>query len=160
MERNKQQPQVPARLNMECFDINIDGQNITVNPMAACQINDLSEGMSKVASEIAFYGSLLGAAEKARDKIDAAYRSWKAQSIVSITTSDPKLSEWKAKAVVEADPQFQAFKQQAAEFSSICSRLYWLCQALKHKAESLRSLGATERTQAAATGMATKEKPE
>jgi hypothetical protein len=144
----------------ECFDVKLEGQSFTINTKEICQITDVGGDMTKVSAQIAFYGKLVGAAEKTRDRLDAAYRSWKSNRMVETMAQDPKLAEWKVKAIVEAKPEFAEFKAKHAEASSWVTSLYWLCRALSHKAEILRSLGATQRSEADATGMTTRTKKE
>ena len=141
---------------MESFEVQLDGEKITINTKEICSIIDVDKDMREVSAQISFYGKLLGAAEKARDRSDAAYRAWKGNQLGAVVKADPKLAEWKAKAAVEAMPKFAQFKAQAAEYTGWITSLYWLCKSLTHKAEILRTLGATMRSEMAATGMTTK----
>jgi hypothetical protein len=143
---------------LHAFDVKLEGQNLTINTREICLIKDVSSDMEKVSAELAFYGRLTGAAEKSRDRIDAAYRNWKSNQMIAIIGQDPKLAEWKVKAMVEAKDEFAEFKAKHAEMSGVVTSLYWLCRALSHKAEILRSLGATMRSEAETTGAVTRTK--
>lgn len=139
-------------------EIKIDGSTHVVDPVELGKIHDVSAEMETVASDIAFHGRMLGAAEKQREEIDARYRQWRAEVANKCLANDPKMAEWKVKAFIESQPDFIKLKKFAAQVTEWIVTLNWACKALMQKSELLRSMGAAERQQLQATGMTTRKK--
>jgi len=71
---------------------------------------------------------------------DAEYRQWRAKVINNLLTQDPKLSEWKIKALIEQDDKFVEFKQFIAK-SQMEHQVYGrFIDALHDQAEAIRFL--------------------
>lgn len=95
--------------------------NITLSSGKAYEIEltlvECAEDMDAIPDEISFYGRVLAALEREFVIADAGYRQWRAQYMCELLKNDPKLSEWKAKAEIEADEEFDRRKRDIAEIS-------------------------------------------
>jgi hypothetical protein len=99
---------------------------------------------------------VLGEAERELIEVDAAYRAWRAAVIVR---SDPKLAEWRVKAMIEAGAEFMSHKRNIARCESnitVASRMF---DAFAKKANVLQSKGANVRAEVERIGLATPASP-
>jgi len=138
--------------------LTIGDENIKIDTDKVCLIDDISEGMNKVASEIAYYGALHGAALEEVTQVDGYYRQWRAKKKVELLEADPKSAEWKIASKVEADEKFLKFKLAKASAEKNEKTLSNLIKALVEKSQNLRSKGARQRVELESTDMVTKSK--
>lgn len=134
----------------------IENKVIKINTGTVLSSPSIDEGMIDISSKIAWYGELLGAAEKEKIRADSEYRHWYAKQLQEIQTKEEKVSEWKAKSKVEAMKEFIAFKTAigAAEYN--VSSLRVLVRALEEESSNLRSRGANLRAEMNTVDMTTK----
>jgi hypothetical protein len=122
-------------------------------------INDITEGMSRVASSIGWWGDVSASAEEELTQADAHYRAWRANEVKRQLAIDPKMAEWKVKAEVESHPNFLKFKHAIASAEGNLARARQMVNAFEAKSRTLQSRGAMERSALDATGMSTPTKP-
>ena len=139
------------------IDIIIDGkkqhfdfaQDLAIGP-------DLNEDMDRVAPMIGWTGEIWGEAKAAVIIVDAEYRQWRATQVKALLDADPKMSEWKAKAAVEASAGFMKHKEAIAATQRNEVLMATVVAGFKHKSEQLRSRGAQLRAELESTGMTTR----
>lgn len=87
----------------------IEGKETTADPRSilSCPVDDLPEKLSQ-------WQILAAMARREAARVDAEYRAWRATAQTAALANDPKLSEWKLKGQLEADPDFTMWKQGAA----------------------------------------------
>jgi hypothetical protein len=139
-------------------DMVINGEPIKVDVAKMLDINDLSDDMDKVASQMGYWGSLWAAAEGERELADAFYRQWRAQTGKKIVDADSKMAEWKVRQAIEAHSKFIEIKgklSQAIHNATLCKTV---CEAWRIKSNMLQSKGAMMRAELDSTGMSTKKK--
>lgn len=69
---------------------------------------------------------------------DAEYRQWRAKVVNTLLAQDPKLSEWKVKAIIEQDDKFVEHKQMIAK-SQMESQVYGrFVNALHDQGEAIK----------------------
>lgn len=117
---------------------------------------DLDEEMDQVSSQIAWFGELLGAIKRDAKTLDKKYRAFRATKTVELLKREKGLAEWKVKAHIESDPQFDKFKTAEAQCIYNDTTITELIAALKEKSQNLRCKGARLRSELESTGMATK----
>jgi hypothetical protein len=141
----------------------VNGKEVKFNRKKELEIGyDLSDQQDKVAAQIAYWGEVWAASEAEELEADAAYRHWRAKLKEELVSKNPKLSDAKMMAKIEATDTFIKFKRaiaQAKQNSIICRTRM---QAFEKKANLLQSRGAQRRAEYEATGMntPTKEKSE
>lgn len=64
----------------------------------------------KLPGMILLYGRTLALAEEQKILIDAEYRQWRALYSIEVIDRNRKISEWRARTQVEAQPEFRKFK--------------------------------------------------
>ncbi len=139
--------------------IKVDGKDVTIDIKVKLGIFDITEGMDKVAAEMAYWGSVWAAAEKEQIEVDAAYRRWRAQKGEAALSRDPKMAEWKVKQAIEANPSFVEFKTALAVAKRNATLSKSTFESYKTKASMLQSKGAMSRAELDATSMRTPDKP-
>ena len=138
------------------IDITVNGERLEVDLNVELEITDISEGMKKVAAQMAFWGSVWAAAEGEMEKVDAFYRKWRAETSRKIAAANEKLAEWKLKQEVEAQPKFLEYKDAIAKSITNATLARSVFEAFKIKANVLQSKGARERAELDSTGMTTR----
>jgi hypothetical protein len=139
--------------------IKVDGEEVEVIilgtgarlPISA----DISKEMDSVASEMAYWGSVLSDAEGEQIMVDSWYRRFRAEATEAMLKKDPKMPEWKMKARIESSKGFIQHKKaisQAQKNVSLCSNMV---KAFAVKANILPSKGAHMRSEVGAQGMKT-----
>ena len=123
-------------------------------------IDDVSEGMEKIAAQIAWTGTLWAEAEMEAETVDREYRTWRAEMGKVLLDENPKLSEWKVKQIIEADENFAACKLAQATSRRNAQILRAHFEAFKAKASALQSRGAMLRAELESTGMTTRVREE
>jgi len=136
------------------IEVSIDGADVVLDVDYDTSITDLDTDMDQVASKIAWYGRVLAAAEESALRVDTLYRQWRAV-MTNNALGKGNLSEFKIKAVIEADPKFVLFKNQIGSSEALVTRLQKALIALQVKANILPSRGAKARDELRATGMST-----
>lgn len=139
--------------------ITVAGQDVELNIEDELVIADLSEGMDRVAAQMAWWGSVLASAEGEKIEVDAFYRRWRAGRVQEILDKTPSLAEWKVKAAVEADPDFVKMKKAIATAEENAVLALRVFMAFEKKANQLQSRGALTREERAATGLTTPAEP-
>jgi hypothetical protein len=122
-------------------------------------ITDITEGMSRVAASIGWWGDVAASAEEELTQADAHYRAWRAGEVKRQLALDPKMAEWKVKAEVESHPNFLKFKHAIASAEGNLARARQMVNAFEAKSRVLQSRGAIARSELDATGMTTPAKP-
>ena len=145
-------------MSFSLVTIKVDGKEVSVDTRVKLGIVDISEGMDKVAAEMAYWGSVWAAAEKESIEVEAAYRTWRAQFAERVLAEDPKLAEWKVKQKIESDPRFIKFKTAQAVAKRNATVTKSTFESYKTKASMLQSKGAMSRAELDATSMRTPEK--
>lgn len=118
--------------------------------------DDLDSEMDTVAARIGFFGELLAAVNEEAIRLDTAYRSWRAAETMRLLKDDPKVSEWKVRAAIEASDKFRQFKDAKAKIKYNLVALDSLIQALAEKSPNLRSKGARLRAELEGLDMTTR----
>lgn len=135
----------------------VDGQNVSIDFDEDMQIGDISEDMTKVASQVAFWGAVWAAAESESKRADAAYRQWRADQTNMVLEADPKMAEWKARAKVEELKTFVELKSAISQAEANAVSARQVCEAFKIKAHVLQSFGAHKRAEMFADDVHTSE---
>lgn len=136
--------------------LDMDGALITVDVEGDTAIMDLSEDMTNVASILAWYGSLWAAARENLQEREDMYRAWRAEVSEQILEDDPKLSEWKVKNSVDNSTAFAAHKKGLRNAQRLVDRLTTALEAVRVKADMLRSKGANARAELDTTSLKTR----
>lgn len=133
----------------------LDGKVVVLDVDLDTSITDLTSDMDTIASQIAWYGRILASAERAAERADIQYRSWRAHASNQALSRDPKLAEHKIKIFVESQPLFIQHKELIASAEELVTRMQKAVVALQVKADILRSRGAIARAEWHAIGMNT-----
>ncbi len=139
--------------------IRVDGHEVTLDTEGDLTVGALSGDMDKVASQMGYWGNVWAAAVEEAGKADAFYRQWRAQTIMAILDSDPKLAEWKVKAGVEVHPTFVKYKSALALADANVIAAKTAFDSFSKKANTLQSKGAMSRAELDATGLYTPVEP-
>jgi hypothetical protein len=146
-------------MNFSKRTITVNDTDVELDVDVGLPIANVSTDMDRIASQMAWWGSVWAAAEREAAQVEAHYRQWRASKINEIVKRDPKLAEWKVKALVEADPKFLAFKRAAATTIENTTLARAVFDSLDKKSNQLQSKGAMQRSELAVTGMTTPEHP-
>ena len=139
--------------------ITVWGEEIALPVKDGLPIADISSDMDQVASQMGYWASVWAAAEREAEEVDAHYRRWRAQRTAQALEEDPKLAEWKVKALVESDPKFIQLKTAAAKCQEAIVAARGAVDSFDKKANALQSKGAMMRKELDATGMTTPVEP-
>ena len=143
--------------NTNTLIIEVDGREVTLDIEADTASVNLDEDMVEIAPQIAWYGRLLAAARHRTDLIESNIKRYKAIATQDIQSkAGGKLAEWKVRAEVDALPALNDLRQELAQAWEVANRLDSASNALKVKAEMLRSRGAMMRAEWGSTSMVTK----
>ncbi len=140
--------------------LEVDGSSITVDIEGDTSITDISEDMTNVASTLAWYGSLWAAAREALAEVEDEYRAWRAEETEKLLEDDLKQAEWKVKNAIDSMKEFADYKASIRKAQRLVDRLTVALEALRTKADMLRSKGANARAELDSTSMKTKEELE
>lgn len=135
--------------------INVDGKPVEVN-LSELTVGDISKDMDRVASIMAYWGTVWASAEQEKERTDRDYRSWRAVEARKILADDPKIAEWKAKASIEASKAFRQFKEAIATAARNVVLARTQFDSYRVKSSILQSRGAMLRSEVGATDMVTK----
>jgi hypothetical protein len=139
--------------------ITVAGTVVELNTKDGLPISDISADMDRVASEMAWWGSVWAAAEREAVEADAFYRSWRARKFNEFLESDPKMGVDKIERKVEACEEFLKFKQAIAKAAENVTIARAIFQSFDKKGNMLQSRGAIARGELAKTGMTTPVTP-
>jgi len=139
------------------IQLKIGGEDIEIDLSEELEIHDVGEGQTRVASQMAYWGEVWALAERESIQIDALYRGWRAKMSNGAMEANPKLAEWKIKALVEADDKFKFLKNSIADAKRNVVVSKSIFEAFRSKAAVLSSKGAMDRAVYERTGMTTKE---
>jgi hypothetical protein len=139
--------------------INVGGHELVCHVDAELDIGDVTEGMTKVASQMGFWASVWASAAEQQMDVDAHYRAWRATRTRELLSEDPKLAEWKLKAELESDPNFLKYKRAIAHAERAVILARGMFEAAEGKSRVLQSRGAMMRDEMHATGMSTPTSP-
>jgi len=115
--------------------------------------SNISEDMTKVSAQLAYWGSVLAHAKKEQVLVNAFYRRYVAQERSKIVeNSSSKVSEWKVKDRVESSDAFIKHKQAIAESEKNVELCDKMVRAFDKKANLLQSKGASLRAELNAQG--------
>ena len=137
----------------------VDGKTVVFDIDKDFNVDDIDEGMRRVAAEIAWASSVYAAAKHEDKMVTAFYRSMKAKRAATALLDDPKMAQWKITVSVEASDEFLEYKAKQAEAGRNVDELYGIVESLKVKASILQSRGAMSRAAFEATDMGTPEQP-
>ena len=137
--------------------IRVDGQLIPVKTGKGSDFvnKDISSAMDRVASLIAWWASVRGAAIQEAEMADASYRQWRAKMVIEVLAKDPKLAEWKVKAIIEATPKFVSYKKALSLAKENVEVASGMVRAAEKWANVLQSRGANLRAERRSQGMHT-----
>lgn len=140
--------------------ITVAGTDVTFDTQTHFPIlPDLSAEMGGIAAAMAWWASVWAAACAEQIDADSFYRHWRAKKGEEFRGADPKLSDEKLKAKVEAHPDFLKMKKALAlaEENVVLSKGCFT--ALDKKGNMLQSLGANIRSELGKSGMGTPLEP-
>lgn len=132
--------------------LKVDGIEVTASD-AVFVVDDINLGMRRSAALMSWWGKVWATAEAEQIEADAFYRHWLATKMKELMGDGPgkaAMSEAKAKAAIESEPQFIALKKaigQAARNVRVAQTQF---AAAEKNASLLQSLGANEREEKAA----------
>lgn len=115
--------------------------------VAELPIVDLDPAMRRVASDVAWWSAVAGAAEQEAREADAHYRAWRARAAEAILMAEPGLSEWKVKNRIDADSNFLILKTAIARAVGVTLKCRGMVDAYRERAAQLQSLGARKRAE-------------
>jgi len=144
-------------LSFETRTITVLGDSVEFDIRDGFPITDISDDMSKVASQMAWWGAVHAAAEREKIEVDAHYRAWRARETENFLKQDSKLSVDKLRAKVEALPEFLRFKKALAQAEENVILARSAFEALSKKGNMLQSRGAMEREERGKIGIRTTE---
>jgi hypothetical protein len=119
----------------------------------------IDQDMDEAASKIAWAGAALGQVEAALVRLDAEYRTWRADETENVLSVNDKLSEWKIKSLIESNVRFADYKKRIAELEGLKAKMRTTVFAFSSQADTLRSRGANLRAEMKAHGMNTPLNP-
>jgi len=137
----------------------VNGESVSIDFAEEMEIGDVSEDMTKVAAQLAFWGVVWSAAESELKRADAAYRKWRADQTNMVLDADPKMAEWKTKAKIEELDTFVKLKAAIAQAEANVIAAKQVSEAFKVKAHVLQSFGALKRAEGFAGEVRTVEEP-
>lgn len=139
--------------------IKVSGHELVCDIDDELVIDDVNEGMNRVAAVMGFWASVWSAAAEQQIEVDGHYRAWRANRLKEALADDPKMAEWKAKAEVESDPKFIAFKHAIAHAERAVILARGMFDSAEGKSRGLQSRGAMIRDEFSAIGMSTPSTP-
>lgn len=125
-------------------EIVVDGVKVPIRT-SDFAITDIDQAQRTSTEMIAFWASVAGSAEKEAEQADALYRQWRANATNKVLDKDPKTSEWRVKAVVEAHPDFLKLKNALAQAADNLATAKGLMEAAIRRANLAQSVGANVR---------------
>lgn len=134
----------------------VSGTKVEIDTKTDMMISDISDDMDRVAASMAWWSSVWAEAESEHVRLDAAYRAWRGRKTAAI---DGKLPEWKAKAAIEADPEFLSHKGEIARAEGNIIAARGQFDSFDKKANALQSKGAMVRQEKGAIGLHTPVTP-
>lgn len=138
------------------IEIVVSDNKATLNLDGELVIQDLTPDMDQVASQMAFWAEVWGAAVEEEQIVDAYYRQWRAQ----VGEQFNNLSEAKQKIKIEGHPKFLEFKRALGRCQRNVIRAKGFHDSFARKANVLQTRGAMDRQGMSATGMVTRSDPE
>jgi len=136
--------------------LRINDEKIEVDLEELLEIVDISSDMNKIAALMGRWGALCAEAEAEKIIVDMHYRKWRANLTQEITEVEPKLAEWKIKAKIESNTDFEKMKMVIAQSIKNYSTTRYIYGSLLEKAHMLQSKGAMMRFELDSTSMNTK----
>jgi hypothetical protein len=132
-KQKKGTPDAPGTARLK-----VDGEEIVFNSDTLLYHPERVETDTvTIASAINLWGQHLAKAEEQKLMVDAEYRDWRAKQTNDLLAKDPKLSEWKAKAKIEAMERFLLFKTGIATAERNVHALRAVGDALRAKLQVL-----------------------
>jgi hypothetical protein len=137
------------------IELTINKEKVILDVDLDTAIGDIGSDMDAIASQIAWYGRVLAACQRAATLADTNYRAWRAVTANDACARTPggKLAEHILKNMIEGDPKFIQHKETISYYEELVTRVAKALLALEIKADILRSRAATERAEWGATGM-------
>lgn len=135
------------------------GEEVTIDVDVDLPIADVSQDFVRIGSLLAYWASVRETAFREAKQTDAEYRAWRAKKTLAILADDPKLSEYKVKATIEADPKFLKYKNAHAACEEAAGIAGGVFVALDKKANALQSKGAMMRSTLHGEDLSTPEEP-
>lgn len=142
-------------MNFMEIEIKVNGVVVKADIRDELEIVDINDDMNKVASQIAYWGSVWASAEQEAAAIEAYYRKWRADKGKAISERSDKLAEWKIRQMLESDGKFHAIKISLAEASRNVIIAKTMYESFRTKASMLQSKGAMLRAELDSTSMRT-----
>lgn len=96
-----------------------------------------------VVEALADVGSLIAEAKAEVDNLAAAHRHWRGTAMVDLSTRFAKMTEWKTRSTVEADPAYISHHRGIAEATERLDNLEGIRAALLEKARLIAAVMAS-----------------
>jgi len=133
----------------------VAGTQVEVNT-ADLVISDISNDMTQVASQMAWWASVMGEAERELIEVDAAYRAFRSRKVGGLPAT---LAEWRVKAAIDGDAEFRKHKADIARCEGNIATARGMFDAFAKKANVLQSKGANVRSEVETIGLHTPAAP-
>ena len=122
----------------------INEEEHQVDTDAALRITDPDADRATVAAEIGHWGAIWAESLQGKGEAEAQLDHWRASALSGLLRGDEKVSEWKAKAVVDAQPDYLALRQSIALWERNATLARCQFEAFKAKAGILEGLSYRE----------------
>jgi len=142
-------------INFKRRTITVAGTVVEVNTDEQ-MISDIGADMTKVASQMAWWASVMGEAERELIEVDADYRAWRSGKVAALPAS---LAEWRVKAAIDGDTEFKTHKRAIARCEGNITTARGMFDAFAKKANVLQSKGANVRSEVDTIGLHTPAAP-
>lgn len=109
------------------------------------EIVDPDAERHKVASLVAWWGSVSASAQSHAEKLAARADSWRDAAITRCIGEDGKIPEWKAKAYASSQPEYLALLEAAADGRAAHNRANSIHWSYVRKMEMLKAMLQGER---------------
>lgn len=119
-------------------------------------ISNIGDDMTKVASQMAWWASVMGEAERELIEVDSDYRAWRSSKVATLPAS---LAEWRVKAAIDGDPEFKKHKKNIARCEGNITTARGMFDSFAKKANVLQSKGANVRSEVDGIGLHTPAEP-
>ena len=121
-------------------------------------INDVTTNMKDLPGTLGWYHRVREAAANAHANYTREFKAWRATFLRDVYLDNPKLAEWKAQALMAAEPEWAARTKSLDELMYLVRRLDGALKALDTKGHMLRSIGAMSRAEMTHLNISTRGK--
>jgi hypothetical protein len=106
---------------------------VIVGETIEVDINEELRNVDEIPNRIGYWGSILSLAIAEKMKADVYYRQWRAISVNGILNGQPKLAEWKVKAIIESSTDFVEYKDRISSATYNVTFVKSMLEALVEK---------------------------